>query len=122
MNYYQMLENLHVVSNNKDRDDENFWSQELYSQSDFSSACLDAHLLVRKNICKQVEWGKNKMKNEQEIPKEYCPYCGKNLIRILSEQEQKKYKLRYVSEKIGVSNWDSIFAWKCPYCTKTWRR
>jgi len=50
-----MLENLHVVSNNKDRDDKNFWSQEVYSQSDFSNACLDAHLLVRKNICKQVE-------------------------------------------------------------------
>lgn len=58
MNYYEMLENLHVVSNNKDRDDENFWSQEVYSQSDFSNACLDAHLLVKKNICKQVEWGK----------------------------------------------------------------
>ncbi|MEC1723097.1 hypothetical protein [Schinkia azotoformans] len=65
---------------------------------------------------------KKRMKNEQEIPKEYCPYCGKNLIRVLTEQEQKKYKLRYVSEKIGISNWDSVFAWKCPYCSKTWRR
>ena len=30
MKYYQMLENLHVVSNNKERDDMNFWSQEVY--------------------------------------------------------------------------------------------
>jgi len=29
------------------------------------------------------------MNNEQGIPKEYCPFCGKNLIRVLSEQEQK---------------------------------
>lgn len=62
------------------------------------------------------------MKNEQEIPKEYCPFCGKNLIRVPSEQEQKKYNLRYVSEKIGISNWDSIVAWKCPYCLNTWKR
>lgn len=60
MNYYQMLENLHVVANNKDRDDENFWSHEIYSQSDFSMACLDVHLLVRKNICKQIKWGKER--------------------------------------------------------------
>ena len=50
----------------------------------------------------------DKMENEPEIPKEYCPYCGKNLIRILSEQEQKKYNLLYVNEKIGISNWDSV--------------
>ncbi|WP_031537522.1 hypothetical protein [Bacillus sp. MB2021] len=58
MNYYQMLENLHVVSNNKDRDDENFWSQEVYSDRDFSDACLDSQLLVGKSICKQVKWEK----------------------------------------------------------------
>ena len=62
------------------------------------------------------------MKNKQETPKECCPYCSNNLIKVLSEQEQKKYNLRYVNEKIGISNWDSIIAWKCPYCTKTWRR
>ncbi|MGG4507081.1 hypothetical protein ABEP00_20410 [Heyndrickxia sporothermodurans] len=65
---------------------------------------------------------KKRMKNEQEIPKEYCPYCGKNLIRVLSNQEQKKYNLVYVSEKIGISNRDSIIAWECPYCSKTWKR
>jgi hypothetical protein len=48
------------------------------------------------------------MKNEQEIPKECCPFCGKNLIRILTEQEQKKYNLRYISEKIGISSWVGI--------------
>ena len=53
-----MLENLHVVSNNKNRDDENFWSQEIYSQLDFSKACLDVRLLVSKKICKQVKWEK----------------------------------------------------------------
>ncbi|MFE7150086.1 hypothetical protein [Heyndrickxia sporothermodurans] len=65
---------------------------------------------------------KKKMKNEQGISEEYCPFCGMNLIRVLTEQEQKKYKLRYVNEKVGVSNWDSVFAWKCPYCSKIWRR
>lgn len=65
---------------------------------------------------------KKRMKNEQEIPSEYCPYCGKNLIEVLSVQEQKKYNVTYVNKKIGISNWDSVFAWKCPYCSKTWRR
>lgn len=65
---------------------------------------------------------KKALNNVQEIPKEYCPFCGKNLIRVLSEQEQEKYNLIYVSEKIGISNWDSVFAWKCPYCLKMWRR
>lgn len=65
---------------------------------------------------------KKRMENEVDIPKEHCPYCDKNLIRVLTEQEQKKCNLRYINEKIGISNWDSIIAWKCPYCTKTWRR
>lgn len=55
MNYYKMLENLHVVSNNKDRADMNFWAEELYSSSDFSDACLDIHLLLRKGICTYFE-------------------------------------------------------------------
>ncbi|MFO1443303.1 hypothetical protein KDN24_08780 [Bacillus sp. Bva_UNVM-123] len=58
MKYYQMLENLHVVSNNKDRGDVNFWSQEVYSHSDIVEACLDTQLLISKKICRQVEWGK----------------------------------------------------------------
>lgn len=63
MNYYQMLENLHVISNNKERADMNFWSQELYSSSDFSDACLDIHLLLRKGFCKYVE--RDEEKNEE---------------------------------------------------------
>jgi hypothetical protein len=55
--YYQMLENLHVISNNKERADMNFWEQEVYSHTDFSDACLDIHLLVSKKFCKQVEQG-----------------------------------------------------------------
>lgn len=60
--------------------------------------------------------------NKQEIPIEFCPYCGKNLIKTLSKQEQQKYKLPYLNEKIGISNWDSIYAWKCPFCEREWPR
>ena len=55
MNYYEMLENLHVVSNNKDRDDMNFWTQEVYSESEFALACLDVRLLLKEGICREVE-------------------------------------------------------------------
>lgn len=61
--------------------------------------------------------------NNEEIPIEVCPYCGENLIKMLPQDEQKKYNgLRYLKLKIGISNWDSVFAWQCPYCSKTWKR
>lgn len=50
-----MLENLHVISNNKERGDFNFWAEEIYSHIDFSDACLDVHLLLRAGFCKYVE-------------------------------------------------------------------
>jgi formate dehydrogenase maturation protein FdhE len=115
-----MLDNVHVIIRKKDQI--NFWEQELYGNSDFHEACLDVSLLLKEGICREVERDDERMGNEQEIQTEYCPFCGKNLIRVLSEQEQKKYNLRYVSDKIGISNWDSVFAWKCPYCAKMWRR
>lgn len=63
MNYYKMLENLHVISNNKDRADMNFWAEELYSASDFSDACLDVRLLLKRGfVC--VFNGRNKIENE----------------------------------------------------------
>lgn len=61
MNYYQMLENLHVVSNKKERADMNFWAQEMYSSTDFSDACLDIHLLLRKGFCTYVERAEEKI-------------------------------------------------------------
>jgi len=60
---YQMLENLHVISNNKERGDFNFWAEEIYSHIDFSDACLDVHLLLRAGFCKYVE--SDEEKNEK---------------------------------------------------------
>lgn len=61
---------------------------------------------------------------DNQIPKEFCPFCSQNLIRPLSEEEQRKYNHQhpYVKQKVGLSNWDSIFAWKCPFCLKFWKR
>ena len=49
-----MLENLHVVSNNRDRADMNFWAEEIYSEIEFALACLDVNLLLKEKFCKIV--------------------------------------------------------------------
>jgi len=59
---------------------------------------------------------------DSQIPEEFCPYCKKSLIKVLSAEEQKKYNVQYIKEKIGISNWDSVYAWQCPFCSKTWKR
>jgi len=55
LNYYQMLSNLHVINNKDGIEEVNFGEQEVYSSTEFSDACLDIHLLLRKGFCKYVE-------------------------------------------------------------------
>ena len=54
LSYYQMLENVHVIIRN--RDQINFWEQEIYNDdTDFAEACLDVRLLLKEGLCKIVE-------------------------------------------------------------------
>lgn len=58
-----MLENLHVISNNKERGDFNFWAEEIYSHIDFSEACIDVSLLLNEGLCRIVK--SDEEKNEE---------------------------------------------------------
>lgn len=58
-----MLSNLHVINNKDGIEEVNFWKQEVYSFTEFSDACLDIHLLLRKGFCTYVE--RDEEKNEE---------------------------------------------------------
>jgi hypothetical protein len=104
LNCYQMLETLHVIINKNEKEQFNFWEQEIYSDNEFAEACLNVNFLLKERLCKKVDNDEGELeKTKQEMPTEHCPFCGKNLVIVLSEQE-KKYNLRYISEKIGISN------------------
>ncbi|MFK5707506.1 hypothetical protein [Lysinibacillus boronitolerans] len=61
MNYYQMLDNVHVFI--RKRDQINFWEQELYRKIDFSEACIDVSLLLNEGLCRIVK--SDEEKNEE---------------------------------------------------------
>lgn len=58
LNCYQMLKNLHVIINNKEQF--NFWEQEVYDESEFVEACLDVHLLLKAGLCQNVKGDEEK--------------------------------------------------------------
>lgn len=55
--------------------------------------------------------------------KEQCPNCHKELQGDpIPESSQIDYGATHFSQKIGISNWDSVYAYKCPFCHHTWPR
>jgi hypothetical protein len=60
VNYYQALDNAHVFIHNKDQI--NFWEQELYRKVD-SEACIDVSLLLKERLYRIVK--SDEEKNEE---------------------------------------------------------
>lgn len=54
LNCYQMLKNLHVIVNKDEKEQFNFWEQEIYSENEFAEACLNANLLLKEELCRKV--------------------------------------------------------------------
>lgn len=59
-----MLKNLHVIISNKEKEQFNFWEQEIYSDIEFAEAYLDVQLLLKEEVCNNIE--RDEEKNEQE--------------------------------------------------------
>lgn len=50
--YYEMLEHVHVIINKKEKEQFNFFQQELYDESDFNEAGLKLEYLLEKELCR----------------------------------------------------------------------
>ena len=55
---------------------------------------------------------------------ERCPHCDADLRgkEIPESQRELFGGHTHFSRKIGISNWDSVYKWKCPDCGNTWTR
>lgn len=55
---------------------------------------------------------------------ETCPFCGANFQgeSIPEEQQEMFGGSTHFSRLIGVSDWDSVYAWQCPDCKRVWDR
>lgn len=51
-NYYEMLEHVHVIINKREKEQFNFFQQELYVESDFKEAGLSLEYLLEKGLCR----------------------------------------------------------------------
>ncbi len=54
---------------------------------------------------------------------ESCPQCKQSLLgKPIPENQQESFGATHFSRVIGLSNRDSVYAWKCPDCQHEWDR
>ena len=89
---------------------------------------LDKHIEEREKkspgFKKKVQEALERRRADILAAKERCPHCDADLQGPEIPEESREFygEFTHFSRKIGISNWDSVYEWKCPDCGGVWPR